>query len=213
MRDMVTHIGFGTKVNEIDKKVTSRTAALALQDCDLIFGCTDDQYGRAIINQLCVRYLIPVVDMGVRIFSNNEGMIRTIPGRVTLLIPGRPCLFCRKRITPQGVSAEQMPEDLRRERVREGYAPELGQRDPSVVSLTTAIASLAVLEMLNLLTGFMELEEKKEFVWIFDARKIQKREEPEQEPDCFCGVPLILGRGDTREFLEMTWAPELESWN
>ncbi len=208
MKDMADQIGFGTKVHPISKQVTKRTAAMSLRDCDLVFGCTDDESGRGVLALLCTWYLIPFIDMGVRLYAGDDHVLRNVPGRVTINIPGKPCLFCRGRISPEGIAAEQMPEEMRQIRVREGYCPELAQKDPAVINFTTAVASLAVSEMLNLLTGFMGCEFVSEYMWIFDLHKIQKREEPQFKPGCFCCSPDLLGKGDAKDFLGMTWPPE-----
>ena len=68
--------------------------------CDAIFGCTDDEWGRSLLTRLAIYYAIPVFDMGVKIDS-EDGIIRSINGRVTTLLPGTACLYCRGRITAE----------------------------------------------------------------------------------------------------------------
>jgi hypothetical protein len=92
-------------VTIFQKHITSPETAKALRDCDVIFGCTDDEWGRSILSKLAIDYYIPVLDMGVKIDS-MEGSIISVQGRVTTLLPGAACLFCRGRITAEGVRAQ-----------------------------------------------------------------------------------------------------------
>jgi len=98
------HIGLGTNVTAVDSDITQRASAELLRDCDVIFGCTDDELGRSILCRMATDYYIPVFDMGVKI-NSKDGEIVSVEGRVTTLVPGTACLFCRGRITAEGVSA------------------------------------------------------------------------------------------------------------
>jgi hypothetical protein len=127
------------------------------RECDLIFGCTDDEWGRSLLSKFAIYYLIPVFDMGVKIDSES-GSIHSIQGRVTTLLPSAPCLFCRGRIRADRVREEsinatdpQRADELR----KEGYAPELEDPAPAIIPFTTAIASSAIIEFIQRLRGFM----------------------------------------------------------
>ena len=47
--------------------VAETRAARLLLDRDVVFLCTDDHWGRAIVNQLTYQYLMPAINLGVRI--------------------------------------------------------------------------------------------------------------------------------------------------
>jgi hypothetical protein len=165
-------IGFGTEVIPVPEHITSLKSAEALRDCDVIFGCTDDEWGRSILSKLAIDYYIPVIDVGVKIDS-KEGSIVSVQGRATTLAPGTACLFCRGRITAEGVRAQvtesynpSQAEDLRRQR----YASELQGSAPAVIAFTTAVASTAVGELLHRLTGFMGAERTSSEVIHFSTR-------------------------------------------
>jgi hypothetical protein len=93
-----SRIGLDTRINIEYKPISYLSSALRLRNCDVIFGCTDDNWGRSILNRLAVYYHIPVFDMGVKIDS-SEGVIKSIQGRVTTLLADYTCLFCRERIS------------------------------------------------------------------------------------------------------------------
>jgi hypothetical protein len=206
----LVHIGLGTQVSSSDRDITFRSIAGKLKECDVIFGCTDDEWGRSILTRIALYYYIPVFDMGVRIDS-QDGIIRTIQGRVTTLLPGAACLFCRGRLSSERVAAEVLQstaparaEDLR----REGYIPELDTRAPAVIAFTTAIAASAVSEFLHRLTGFMGQDRTStEVLHLFDESRIRTNHVA-PDPNCICADELTIGRGDSRPFLDLTWRSE-----
>lgn len=200
-------IGFGTEVTLFPEHITSLKTAEALRDCDVIFGCTDDEWGRSILSKLAIDYYIPVIDMGVKIDS-NEGSIVSVQGRVTTLAPGTACLFCRGRITAEGVRAQviescnpSQAEELRRQR----YAPELHGNAPAVIAFTTAAASTAVAELLHRLTGFMGPDRiSSEVIHFFDQSRMRTNH-LSPNFDCYCGDKQRWGLGDQQPFLGMLW--------
>ena len=98
-------IGLGTSVEPIEKDITYASVMKRFRTCDVVFGCTDDQWGRSILTRFAIEYSVPVIDLGVKIDS-ADGRIRAIPGRITMLMAGLQCLYCRRQITANGVSAE-----------------------------------------------------------------------------------------------------------
>jgi molybdopterin/thiamine biosynthesis adenylyltransferase len=206
----VHRIGLGTRVHIDNKPITYQSSAQKLKDCDVVFGCTDDQWGRSILNRLAVNYHIPVFDMGVKIDS-DDGTIRSIEGRVTTLLGDNACLFCRERINARRIQAESLNE-LDPERLielqKEGYADELDTTAPSVIPFTTNVASLAISEFLHRLTGFMGEDRKtNEIIVKFEDNIIRRNSRPSRQ-ECFCGDPVYQLRGDASEFLNIVWRPE-----
>lgn len=130
-------------------------AASLLLDRDIIFLCTDDHWGRAIVNQICYQYLIPCINLGVRIDA-PRGAIIGAAGVVDVLRPELPCLWCKQFLRSDRISDESMPVGERTRLQREGYVEGLNTPAPSVISLTTAVAGLAVTMFLQLVTDFMQ---------------------------------------------------------
>ncbi len=207
---LIADIGLGTQITLIPRPISYRTALSQFRECDVIFGCTDDNWGRSLLTRLAIYYIIPVFDMGVKIDS-EDGVIRSINGRVTTLMPGTACLYCRNRITAERVAAESMratnPEQAA-EQVAQGYIPELADPAPAVVTFTTSIASFAINEFLHKLTGFMgEDRNSSEVLHLIDATTVRRHSKPSLS-GCFCGEKEYWGRGDTRPFLDTTWRNE-----
>jgi molybdopterin/thiamine biosynthesis adenylyltransferase/proteasome lid subunit RPN8/RPN11 len=205
-----TRIGLGTEISILPKDITFPSAFKQLRACDLIFGCTDDQWGRSLLSRLAIYYYIPVFDMGVRIDS-ADCVLFSVQGRVTTLMPGTACLFCRGRIIPEGVRAESLqalnPDQATQLR-EEGYAPELANSAPAIVPFTTAVAAGAVSELLHRLAGYMGPDRNStEVLYLFDQTRLRtNRTAP--RPDCFCTDRTYWGRGDTVPLLDTTWRPE-----
>jgi molybdopterin/thiamine biosynthesis adenylyltransferase len=207
IKRLAENIGLGTEVRVFPEHITRLKATEALRDCEVIFGGTDDEWGRSILCKLAIDYYIPVIDMGVKIDS-EEGAIVSVQGRATTLVPGTACLFCRGRITAEGVRAQviescnpMQAEELRRQR----YAPELQENAPAVIAFTSAVASTAVGELLHRLTGFMGSERiSSEVIHFFDKSRIRTNHVLPR-PDCFCGDRQRWGLADQQPFLGMLW--------
>lgn len=206
----IADIGLGTTVTVLRKPITFRSVLMAFRNCDVVFGCTDDEWGRSLLSRFAIYYAIPVLDMGVRIRS-EEGVIESIQGRVTTLMPSRACLSCRKRITAEGVNAESLktldPAAYQR-LVDEGYVPELGNIAPAVIPFTTSVAASAVNELLHRLTGHLGEERvSSEVLHLFGDTRLRTNDVLGRE-ECYCGNSYYLNRGDAALFLDTTWRSE-----
>jgi molybdopterin/thiamine biosynthesis adenylyltransferase len=201
------NIGLSTHLVPLKGAVTEVSIARELKHCDIIFGCTDDEWGRAVLTRVAAYYLIPVFDMGVQIDSNN-GHIKSVRGRVTTLIPGSPCLFCRGIVTADGIEAEVLsktnPEEYKKRR-KEGYIPELPGTAPAVIMFTSTVAASAVCEMLHRFTGYMGADRNStEILHRFDESKISTNSK-KADDGCWCSEPSSWGAGDMEPLLDLVW--------
>ena len=203
MRD----IGLGTDVEPLAGGIADLRIVQKFKNCDIIFGCTDDEWGRSILSKLSVMHMLPVFDMGVEVDSKNEA-IKSIRGRVTTLMPGSACMFCRGAVTPNVIGAEILhatnPEEYKK-REREGYVPGLPGNAPAVIMFTSSVAAAAVSEMLHRFTGYMGSDHHStEVVLRFDELKISTNSKP-WKAGCWCSDPTNWGKGDVDPFLNLTW--------
>jgi molybdopterin/thiamine biosynthesis adenylyltransferase len=155
----IADMALGTRVTPVRGWIGEVHCRDVLKSCDVIFGCTDDHAGRLLLNRFAYFYLIPVVDMGLAIAPRFDGGLQDLTGRVTVLVPGAPCLLCRGVVDPILARDEdlrrQHPEEYER-RKREAYVLGAGNPAPAVVTFATATACLAVDEMLQALTCFRD---------------------------------------------------------
>lgn len=143
------------RIKEMPHSVVVSDAASALLDRDVIFICVDnDHWGRAIVNQIAYQYLIPTVNLGIRVVS-ERGHISAAAGNVDVLRPDMPCLWCRQVIRAERIAAESMPFNVHVAREKEGYVEGSDTYAPAVVSLNSIVAGLAVTQFLQLITDFM----------------------------------------------------------
>lgn len=193
------------QIDAIRGMITVESIAKQLSQCDILFGCTDDNAGRLVLSRLTTYLLVPVIDCGVLLTSREGGDIEGIHGRVTVLVPGQACLVCRNRIDMARASAELLTPEERVRRVDEGYAPALGQTEPSVVTFTTSVAAAAVSELLERLIGYGPEPRPTEILLRYHDREISTNiAQPRERHYCH---PLSgkMGIGVTQPYLEQTW--------
>jgi molybdopterin/thiamine biosynthesis adenylyltransferase len=208
MERLAADIGLGTRLHPYTGNITRRQQMERLRSCDVIFCCTDDQWGRSLLTRFAMYYYVPVIDIGVKIDS-QEGSVHSVQGRVTVLVPGSACLFCRRRITPGAVAAESIksanPEEANELR-RQGYIPELEEQAPAVIPFTTTVAASAITELAHRLTGFMGADRTAtEILHLIDTGRIRTNSTP-PDPNCaICGDRSCWGRGDVSPLLDTIW--------
>lgn len=150
---LIKSVKRNAKVTGLQVSVRSSKALRALKSADIIIGCVDSDAGRMILNELALGHMIPYLDCGAGINVHN-GEIVEAGGRVVVWVPGRPCLLCAREFIPR-IAAEELESREEREfRRKYGYVSGADVKEPAVISLNGTIASLAVTELLALVTGF-----------------------------------------------------------
>jgi len=150
MYRLVRHVNLDGHLRRVHARVPEVAAVSAIRDCDIIVGCVDTLFTRSDLQEIASRYLIPYVDIGVtvrRLDAKNVSERRvSIAGNVITYIPGGFCMWCCGFITHEKLQAEQGGPTR-------GYF-EKNQEEAQVISLNGLVASQAVNEVLQLLTGF-----------------------------------------------------------
>ncbi len=191
--------------NPVQAAITNESAAKALLDCDIVFGCSDDNAGRMILSRLATFFLIPIIDCGVLLTSDKNELLTGIDGRVTTLIPGQACLVCRGRIDLRRAATELLTPEERTVRENEGYAPALGNIEPAVITYTTVVAATAVAEFLERFIGYGPNPRPSEVLLRCHDREISTNiTAPRERHYCHPSSGKI-GNGMTVPFLEQTW--------
>jgi hypothetical protein len=209
LRDAIAGLALGCKVRTSAHFVEELEVRDGLRSCDLIFSCTDDHLGRAVLNRLAYFYLIPVIDIGVSIHPHKTRTgFSHADGRVTVLQPGASCLFCRQVLSPARIQADGIrrtdPETYERLKA-EGYIIGAGNPSPAVITFTTEIASIAVNELIQRLTEFRGKggQANQRYRHFLESDESTTGDETRQ--NCrVCGSKKRWARGDHEPFLEMT---------
>jgi molybdopterin/thiamine biosynthesis adenylyltransferase len=179
-------------VTAIEADVTHDSAARSLIDADLIFCCTDSHASRSVVQQVSYQHLIPCVDVGSTI-TQTDGEITGIFGRVQLLAPGLPCLWCSALLDAAEVRRGMMSESERR---LDPYIVGGAEPAPSVISLNGTVVSLGVSMLLGIVAG-APIDATH---LIYNARSSTLRSvRGAAEPDCFiCSRTGVLSWGSEK---------------
>lgn len=146
-------LGLGVKVREVKGDVRLEEIFRNLIDADVVILATDTHGSRAIVNELPSKYLLPVIDVGVRVGSKSDGTLSGLVAETRILTPATPCLWCRKTLSADTVRAENLPPEERGQLVKEGYVLHgVGEPEPSVTALTVLGSGLATCALIGLLS-------------------------------------------------------------
>lgn len=193
------------KVRALVDSVNTLEPARAVAGCDVVFGCTDDNSGRAVLCRIAYYARVPVIDCGIQLSSGPDATLTGIDGRVTVMRPGAPCLVCRDRVDLARAAAEQMSHEEYARLAGEGYAPELPGVQPAVVTFTTAVAAQAVTELLEMLTGFGPVPRPSEVILRLHDREVSTNT-ADPRPGHFCDPSAASVAQLAHEpFLGRTW--------
>jgi len=182
------------KVVPVQKSILDKKAQRYLKVCDVIFGCTDNQSSRWVLNKFSVEHLKPYFDTGTGIEADSLQNIKHAGGQVRVVIPGMGCLNCISGINVATAQQEMLPEPDRQVALQLGYIAGADVPAPAVAPLNGIIASLAVTEFMAWATGFKPL---RRFIFydFVDARVTPYTFK--RDPTCFtCSVTGSLAVGD-----------------
>ncbi len=185
-------------VKEVRSSVVYQETLMELKSRDVIFCCTDNDLSRSVLNRLAYQYLVPTIDMGVRIVA-KDAKVEAAAGRVSLIGPGLACLRCSHHLDPERIRVESLDPRERDRLLKEKYIEGTEASAPAVISLTSTVSSLAVTMFLGMLTEFSTVPSMAP-EQIYDAVEgIVFKSRPERDPLCrVCGPHGVKGLGDTQ---------------
>lgn len=163
---------------------------------DAVVCCTDSHGSRALLTQLAAQYLIPLIDVGIEVQQGPQGS--RAGGGVRVIRPGEPCLHCMAILDPALVREEFLTDEQRDIEAGRGYLRGLDEPAPSVIALNGVVASLAVVELIDLLLGVFSASPIR-LLYRAEARAVTVTA-AERDPACWvCGEAGLLGLGDARQ--------------
>jgi molybdopterin/thiamine biosynthesis adenylyltransferase len=198
----VRRIGLGTTFHGVEASISDRDATLDLAQCDLIFGCTDDHTGRAILSRMPSHLLQVLIDCGVSVQSNAGNLIGIFV-RVSKVVPLDPCLICLGDVDSNRLRDEGLPRTELESRRREGYVQDSDERNPAVVAYTTMAATFAVNEMICMLFGLSDSSFNK--LLIRPHHREMSGHLRERQGRHSCGDAERLASGLVEPFLGWDW--------
>jgi len=190
-RRIARNAGQGTRVTAVRAEVQTPAAAAALVDCDYIVLAADTATARYLANVLAHQYLIPMVQVGVKILVDDDGVVGDVFAVTRTVVPDGGCLRCAGLIDAARLAVESLPEAERR---AADYGT--GQPAPSVIALNAMAVSRAVAGLVLALTGLVE---RAEPVHVRDhaRRQVTRTASVVADPDCtVCGANGVTSLGD-----------------
>jgi hypothetical protein len=175
----------------------------ALASSDVIFGCTDDQIGREVLNTTTYAYAQPYIDVGLggQLAEDASGRpyLRYHHGRVSTILPeAGECLFCQGVLTEQGIRRDyalrenpNMDDAEARERYLEGGL----EQAPGVGPFTSNVADFGVATIYDLIAPFRKFpgELRWDAFSIDFVRMTLQSSRERNDPDCpYCGSRQFL---------------------
>ena len=206
LKTSISKIGFSTEVITYATNLYDNVEAVnELSTCDFIFGCVDSIDGRHLINTISSFYLIPYIDVGIKILSDKQGGIDQICGTIHYLTPKKSSLQTRGVYTHEMLRAANMlrndPKEYEKQQ-KTGYIVDVDVEAPAVISINMYASSLAVNEFLSRIH-----EIKVDDLSGFDIIRFSltdyylMNETSNDEVDIF--LMKNAGRGDMSPFLNM----------
>lgn len=182
-------------VEAVCRDVSDEGAWRLLADSDAVFGCTDNLTSRCVINEFSYRHLVPFIDAGCRIRLDASGGVSQAVAKVQTVTPDGPCLWCTGTLDGKAILQESFSDKERARLAREGYADGV-EKQPSVVSLTTMAASMAVNQLLGMMGAFGDDHATRRQAEIKDGFALS--DSPAAKDGCVCsthrGVPFAEAR-------------------
>lgn len=187
------------RVDKMRTYVEDPTILSNLASLDVIVVCTDNTTSRAFVNQLAHQHLIPVMDLGLEfVVDAATGRVANEVGRVNLMRPGSPCLWCTGHINAKRLAAESVPRGERK-RV-DSYIRGIDDPQPSMLAFNMEVAARGMQVLTGFLTGLFSTDASTFEMRTFLRRRgssLSRLVSKVVNHDCIvCGDQGVTSRGD-----------------
>jgi molybdopterin/thiamine biosynthesis adenylyltransferase len=133
--------GYGAVLRPIISRGEDPAGVAALQRADLVIAAVDGFRARDSFERICRQALVPYIDIGLRIATDDIGNTTAIGGQIMVSKVGGPCLRCAGVLTDALLAADRVE-----------YAA--AGPEQQVVSMNGILASQAVTAAIFLVSGF-----------------------------------------------------------
>jgi len=205
--DLISSINSSAHIDKLAQSVISEAAFDLIQGADFVFGCVDRDSVRVILNELCLAYERPYMDLATDVDPENP---RNFGGRIVYSAGGQGCLHCWEELDSMSVDADFSSDARRRddEAIYGVHRSALRATGPSVVSINGVIASLAVTEFMVGRTGIRP--PSKRITYRGTWGKVFTDEEAPDTPCYYCkGIFSTAERSDVRRYIRDGWGERL----
>jgi ThiF family len=178
----------------IPEDFARQSVAKELTGCDYLFLAADSMRARLVFNAIVHQYLVPGVQLGSKIRSEESGDLTEVMSANRSVRPGLGCLWCNQLIDPNLLAKEAKTDA---ERKAQAYGVE--EPNPSVISLNAISAAHAVNDFL---LDYLNLRAERETLYYEHFHLLKNKHSlvlPRKDPECpECSeTGLRFGRGDS----------------
>ena len=123
-----------------------------LTGLDIVVGCLDNDGPRFVLNEICCQLGLPLIDTGSDTRPGRDAI--EFGGRICVATPQTGCLMCMGVLDQGEIRYYFASDEQRRDRAALYGVPKtsLGAAGPSVVTVNGVVASIAVTELMALVT-------------------------------------------------------------
>jgi hypothetical protein len=180
--------------------VSDPIAARSLTTCDWIVLAADSQTARHVVNTICHAFLIPVIQVGVKIpVDQKTGEVGSIFCVSRHITPDSGCMWCNGLIDATELQLEATGDEG--ERARQYVGPDAPA--PSVITLNGVAVSVGLTELLLSTAGLLEAAVSgtahSGYLRYSPRSHRMAYDEPRKDSDClYCGrnAASLFARGD-----------------
>jgi len=186
----------GIRIEALQANFVDDRTARRFIDCDYLFLAADTMQARLVFNALVHAYLIPGVQVGVKIpVDPDSGKVGEVFATSRPVTPTSGCLWCNGLISPARLQQEA---ESAVQRKLQRYVDDPEVVAPSVITLNALAASMAATDFLFTATGLAQGTASPDYARYLPREHRLVHDEPRRDDGCLhCGVGAasILARG------------------
>ena len=145
----------------------------------------DTMRARLLFNAIVHQYLIPGVQIGAKVISNDTGAVHDVHAVARPVTPESGCLWCNGLINSTKLQEESLSDEERR---AQRYVDDPEVVAPSVITLNALAAAQAANDFMFHMTGLAAEDATPDYMRFRPSRREVWWDEPRSSPDCIdCG--------------------------
>ena len=152
-----------------------------LTDCDYVFLAADTMRARLLFNSIVHQYLIPGVQIGAKVVSDDAGSLRQVYSVTRLVTPESGCLQCNGFINAVKLQDEAISDEERR---AQRYVDDPAVIAPSVITLNALASAQAANDFLFYMTGLTADNASRDYMRFRPRRRDICYDGLRSDPDC-----------------------------